>query len=495
MMYQHLSPDYQEQVMARWSDVLKAGGEINNTNTALATALVLENTQREFQKSQRRLSESYAGSLGGMGAGANAPLPGGALGTDHDFIAGQGGGVPDSRIPTIVIPTLRRIFPELLAHSLVGVQPMNGPVGFAFALRAQYNVNRQGLAGDTSAAGQEIGYNTINSDFTGASGLTDLDRSGLYSGTPNPAAPNGHFDVGTTLAGGADATFWNAFAGSYNGTIGNAQGTGAGMEAAEWWKVGEDMPMSKFVMEKGVVEAKTRKLGAHWSLELGEDMMNMHGVDVDSEMVNIMSYEVQAEIDRQLLGEMVKAALGGTAGQQYSTWSPVSADGRNQLERIGTIYTQLLIGAQRIATNTRRGPANFAVADSTTTALLERLSDFTLDAASVQANNDSVGIAHVGTMRQGSIKLYRDTFAGGNYILLGYKGPTAYDSGIIYCPYIPIQLMKATGEQDFSPRMGLRTRYGVLNHLFGSANYYHFIKVDGLTDSVLAADGGRVFTY
>lgn len=487
MMYQHLTPDYQEKVLGRWSKVLEAGKSIEDPNTALATALVLENTQREFQKGQ--MNESYTGatsSIGGFGANfgpqaGTAPVGGGALGSAFDY------SVNDSRIPTIVIPTLRRIFPELLAHNVCGVQPMNGPAGFAFALRAQYGVNRTGLAGDTSVAGEEIGYNTIHSDFTGASGLTSLDESGNYAATVEGVGPINPVQATNTL--------WQSFAGTSQAELDRANGLGASLTDSEWWKIGEDMPMSHFVMEKGIVEAKTRKLAAHWSLELAEDMMNMHGVDVDSEMVNIMSYEIQAEIDRQLLGEMVKSAINGTAGQHYSTWSPVSADGRNQLERIGTLYTQFLLGAQRIATNTRRGPANFAIADSSTTAFLERLSDFTLDGASVQADNDSVGVSRVGTLRQGAIKLYRDTFAGGNYILLGYKGPTAYDSGIIYCPYIPIQLLKATGEQDFSPRIGVRTRYGVLANLFGSANYYHFIQVDGINSVLLAADGGRVFSF
>jgi hypothetical protein len=486
MMYQHLTPDYQENVLNRWSKVLEAGKGINDPNTALATALVLENTQREFQKG---LNESYTGatsSAGGFGAcfgtgAGTGPSGGGALGSAFDY------SVNDKRIPTVVIPTLRRIFPELLAHNVVGVQPMNGPAGFAFALRAQYGRNRQGVAGDSSVTGQEIGYNTINSDFTGASGMTELDESGNYCNTVD--------GVGPISPVAASNDLWQAFAGTSSAELERANGMGASLCDAEWWKIGEDMPMSHFQMEKGIVEAKSRKLAAHWSLELAEDMMNMHGVDVDSEMVNIMSYEIQAEIDRQLLGEMVKAAINGTAGQHYSTWSPVSADGRNQLERIGTLYTQFLIGAQRVATNTRRGPANFAIADSTTTAFLERLSDFTLDGASVAADNDSVGVARVGTLRQGAIKLYRDTFAGGNYVLLGYKGPTAYDSGIIYCPYIPIQLLKATGEQDFSPRIGVRTRYGVLANLFGSANYYHFIKVEGINSVLLAADGGRVFSF
>ena len=270
------------------------------------------------------------------------------------------------------------------------------------------------------------------------------------------------------------------------------------MANAEWWKIGEDMPMSQFSLEKGIVEAKTRKLGAHWSLELGEDMQNMHGINTQEELLNIMSYEIQAEIDRQLLGEMVKSALNGTAGLHYSTWSPVSADGRNQIERIGTLYTQVLINAHKVAINTRRGPANFAFAGTKVCSLLERLGDFAMDkegdsVATIASENAS--ITKAGTIRHGAINLYRDTF-GGDYILMGYKGKNPYDSGIIYCPYIPLQMMNAVGTQDFTPRMGVRTRYGVLNHLFGAANYYHMMKIEGLTAAGLGDDSnGRLFTY
>ena len=244
-------------------------------------------------------------------------------------------------------------------------------------------------------------------------------------------------------------------------------------------------------MEKGTVTARTRKLAAAFSLEIAEDMMSMHGIDVDNEMINIISYEIQAEIDRQLLTEMVKSAING---HKTSVWSPVSADGRNQLERIGTLYTHLLDKSNEIAITTRRGPATFAVASPKVCSIMERLQDFTLDQASTQVDTGAVGIAKVGVLRNGSITLYRDTFAMGNYMFLGYKGPTPYDAGIIYCPYIPVQLLRATAQENFSPRMGVRTRYGILQHLFGADNYYHFIRIDDLTSSVLAGDGGRVFT-
>ena len=482
-MYQYLTPDYQEKVLARWEPVLSTGKVIDSESTKMATALVLENTQREFDQ-QRLIAESYAGNgpgyaqVGGFGAAPAGQPGGGAFGA---YTPDTYGGA-DARMPMIVIPTARRIFPELLAHQVVGVQPMNGPVGFAFALRARYGVNGQG--GDRENI--EIGYNMIDSAFTGASG----------NAPTNPPITN------PTVM-----DFWAQFAGSGSATefgvnTYGQDGKGAGLTNSEWWNVGEDMPMAKFTMEKAIVEAKSRKLASHWSLELAEDMMNMHGIDVDSEMVNIMSYEVQSEIDRQLLTEMVKAALDiahfGTPGfaPRMSTWSPVSADGRNQLERIGTFYTHLLDRANYVAITSRRGPANFVITSPRVCAIIERIQDFMLDkAGQANVNSGLVGVSKVGTLRSGAITVYRDTFAMNHYALLGYKGPTPYDSGIIYCPYIPLQLMRAIGPDNFSPRIGVRTRYGVLNHLFGAQNYYHFVRVIDMNNTPLLSDdsGGRIF--
>jgi hypothetical protein len=502
-----LTPDYQERVQRKWKNVIAAGGDIQDSNIALTTALVLENTQREFErpKAGSRLNESFAGTIqsnGGMGAQSGAAGDGGGqLGANHDYTDYNN----DSRMPNIIIPTLRRIFPELIAHNVVGVQPMNGPVGFAFALRAKYGINRNGTAGDATADNDEIGYNTIHSDFTGKAGMGDADNTEFYSDIKNDYPGGGALNEAgdADLDGDANPVtnpvskgdMWAAFAGS---TDANLHGQGATLGESEWWKIGDDMPMTKFSLEKGTVEAKSRKLGAHWSLELEEDMMNMHGVSANSEMVDIMSYEIQAEIDRQLIGEMVKASLNGDVGLHYSAWDPATADGRNQIERIGTLYTQVLIKGQQIAVNSRRGPANFAFADTTTCSLLERLGDFQVDAegGKVQTIKNTVGITKAGSIRHGSVNLYRDTFAGGNYVLLGYKGPTPYDSGVIYCPYIPVQMMQAQGTQDFSPRMGIRTRYGVLNNLFGAANFYHFIKVNGINGAVQGdASNNRVFTF
>jgi len=156
-------------------------------------------------------------------------------------------------------------------------------------------------------------------------------------------------------------------------------------------------------MKKGAVVANTRKVGAGWSLELAEDMKNMHGMDVEAEMINTSAYEVQAQIDRQLLKEMVSAAI---SGGRISTWSPANADGRNQIERIGTLYTHMLDKSNEIAVSTRRGPATFAIASAKVCTLIERVGDFTDAFGGSKVDTTNIGVARVGTLRNGGMKLF-----------------------------------------------------------------------------------------
>jgi hypothetical protein len=464
-----LDRNYQLAIAEKWSKVLDAGEGIKNENVRIATAMVLENAQSDADR-QQMVREAT------VPAGAMMAAPAGAFG---DYSGANAFGTSDARIPSIVIPMLRRIFPELIGHEIVGVQPMNAPVGFAFALRSNYGTAGQfqsDLGSHEVASGTELGYNNLDTTFTGASGAA-----------PTPTA------------------MWQAYAGAANTSLYGGEthvaGQGASLLASEWAALGTDMPTANFELKKAVVEAKTRKLGASWPRELAEDMMNMHGIDADSEMVNIISYEIQAEIDRELISECVRAAI--TEGRT-STWSPVSADGRNQIERIGTLYTHMLDKSGDIAIYTRRGSGNFAVASPKVCALLQRVSQ------SVSVNTGVAGIpavqAGTGSVeRVGRIgdshALYRDTFAGGNYLMVGYKGQMTYDSGVIYCPYIPLQVARTTGENDFNPRMSVRTRDGIIGSQggrpdgFAAGNYYQFIKIDDLTNVALAADGGRIFTF
>jgi hypothetical protein len=212
----------------------------------------------------------------------------------------------------------------------------------------------------------------------------------------------------------------------------------------------------------------------------------MHGFDVESEFVNMISYEIGAEIDRQLITEMVKAAL---TGGSVSTWNPAEADGLDQMGRLATLLTQITVEANQIALRTRRGHANFVVTSPRVTALLEQLSlnkfvsiqNTSKDAPSVP--DAGVGaLTKCGLINDGQQLLIRDTYAVGDYVLMGYKGSHPADNGIIYCPYIPVQLQKVIDPDTLTNKVGARTRYGVMNSVWDAKNYYHFITIAGLSE-------------
>lgn len=365
----------------------------------------------------------------------------------------------DYYLPNVVMPILRRIFPDLIANELVGVQPLNGPIGFAMAYRPTYNVNGQFTEGLSSDA--EIGYNPVDTRWTGRTTNSDV------SSDAEPINPRDTSDEA-----------WKAYAGSDNGAW---RGVGADLGTAEYAEMDQTYPTVTFGLVKTGVEAKTRKLGAHWSPELAEDMQAMHGIDVEKEMINILTYEIGAEIDRQIVTEMVKAAI---TGGSVTTWDPTKADGLDQMGRLATLLTQVAIEAQQIAIRTRRGNANFAVTSPKVCALLQQLSmnkysSFKNVSGVPSVPDTGVGaLTKVGLINDDNMLLVRDSYAAGDYLLMGYKGAHPGDSGIIYCPYIPIQLAKVLQPGSFTPSVGARTRYGVMSNPWDARNYYAFMKID-----------------
>jgi hypothetical protein len=434
---------YSQQLLKKWAPLIEAGAPIDSVEKKVALAKVLESTAQDFRRSglisEEGLSTTDIAIAQDPKDGVLGPAKGDQPGNFD--------------IPTIVMPMLRRIFPELMAHELVSVQPMNGPVGYAMAYRAQYN----------NADKQEIGYNTVLTEFTGVSGATE---------------------------GTAEAD-WQAYAGTkeYNG-IGTATKDG------EWKSLDDGLPTVGFGLTKKMVEARTRKLAANWSPELAEDMMAMHGVNVEEEMMNTLSYEIGAEIDRQLLTTMVKAAI--TAGHK-SVWTPVSADGLDQIGRIATLLTHLTVAAQDIAIKTRRSNANFVVASPKVTAVIQQLTANRFvgnEKANLTTPKAGIGaLTKVGLINDGQQLLVRDTLAAGEYALLGLKGATVGDAGVIYCPYIPLAMQKIPAvSTDFTPAIMCRTRYGVVDSPWEAGNYYHFVRIDNLmASSYQLATGDRHF--
>ena len=467
--------DRADVLLEKWAPVLDYTSDsvkaIDDDHTRLNTAVLLEN--------QEKWCIEESSSTGGGALGGNA---GGQYNPSNQASSGDTYAQGDARLPKVLIPMIRRTFPELITNEIVGVQPMSGPVGLAFALRYAYQSdylgngtdgrtgtgaagvpsttgNGYGYTGGAGAdAGSEAGYQLLDTRFTGAA---SSELSGTEAG---------------------DASTW-AFANQDKGVA----------QILSAFEITGNIPQMEVKFEKTAVEAGTRRLGARWSVELEQDLKNMNGIDVDAEITNAMSYEIQAEIDREMLMRMIQSALGSN---RFSTWSPASADGRWLVERNRDFYQRLIIEANRIAVRNRRGAANFIVATPRVCAILEMLPEFQWVPVQGDVNTQPVGIAKVGSIG-GRFNVYRDTRTevqnsaeytsyytnspgSIEYALLGYKGPEFYDTGIIYCPYIPVMVQRTIGPNDFAPRVGLLTRYGVVDNIFGADLYYHVILVNGL---------------
>ena len=522
----------QAKIYATWKPMIEAMNDIEDDTLKMSTALVLENTQNmidqqyQIQNSRGLITEQ----AGITTAGAMGPF--GTAGSIAGTATNNGNG--DARVPSVVIPMIRRICPQLIAHKLVGVQPMQGPIGMAFAFRAKY-----GRFGNAEARGQEIGYLNVYADHTGQpqnamkygyndspAGLTG--GAGMHKGTIGDAASQlsgaPHGDQGQVDASGnyvpgglgkvhpdpqgqasdPQAAAWKAFFGesAYMNIIrhnGKMIGDGADTSDAENWAVGSTMPEAGFEFLKATVTSKTRKLGVQITRETEEDMKAMQGMNAQNEVSDIISYEIAQEIDRQLLGEIVQSAI--RAGNTM-VWNPAEADGRNQSERCDALYTTILTKSAQIATQSRRGAANWCVASPAAAAMIESHIYQPLGVAGGLGHakafgtsiDQGVGVTEIGTLRNGTIKLYRDTLAGGDYILLGYKGNTVYDAGIIYLPYIPLELMHAVDPFTMNPVTAARTRYGVTTNLFGAGQFYSFIALpDLMTVGGITNDTAKTF--
>jgi hypothetical protein len=340
--------------------------------------------------------------------------------------------------------------PNLIAYDIAGVQPMSGPTGLIFAMKSKYS----------SQGGTEALYNEADTDFsgtgthqagpTGLEGVVDDDTSGANFGTI------------------ADEDNVNTF------------GTGLGTAAAERLGVGETGDGSfgemAFEIEKATVTAKSRALKAEYTMELAQDLKAIHGLDAEGELANILSAEILAEINREVIRSIYKTAKLGA--QQTSVALKgvfdvnTDSDGRWMVERFKGLIMQLEREANVIAKETRRGKGNFVLCSSDVASALAAagLLDYT-PALSADLNVDDTGNTFAGVLN-GRMKVYIDPYATADFACVGYRGANPYDAGIFYCPYVPLTMVKAVGENDFQPRMGFKTRYGMI------AN--PFVALDGL---------------
>jgi len=483
--------------MRRWGRLLEAGPRIQNQNTKVVLAKLFENTYRDFRRHGVNLIREAAGEdVARVAPGPRANVLGKVatnddgsiahyLGTKGDGMQSRVANGSDYYMPNMIMPMLRRIFPDLIANELVGVQAMNGPTGLVFALRAQYNdYNRRnaGIVGDgTLSTDREIGFDSPDVRYTGISASTnkfsDISTEGQKA------------DISSYLGTDAFGEKGRGFA---------WDGVGRDVEEASEFASFRDgtYPTASLGLIRASVVAKTRKLGGQWSPELAEDMDAMYGINIENEMTNLITYEVGAEIDRQVINEMVKAAF---TGKSTSTWRPDEADGLDQMGRIATLLTQITIQANYIALKTRRGNGNFVVASPTVCAILEQLSMQKYVSFQNAKQVPSVPYSGVGALqKQGLINdgnqlLVRDANSLGDYVLIGYKGQHPGDSGIIYCPYIPLIVQRALVPDTMTPVIGARTRYGIMNNPWDASRYYHFMSINGLDSATysLTTDSRR----
>ncbi len=383
-----------KKLIEKWKAVLTEGNKIRSQKILKSTAVMLENEYKYLNE---------AGNWSEVGRGSPYAISG-------DF-------------HQIAVPMVRRTFPELIAHDIVGVQPLTGPVGLAFALRFRTG-GPSTYAGGSSA---ELGYNTMDTTY-----------SGSY----------------TTSAG-------EILGSNVTGDVGLGIGSGTAINEVN------------LTVEKAQVEAKTRKLRSRWSLEVAQDLKAMHGLDLEEEMMDILAYEITAEIDREIVN-----VVNGIA--EASTWSySTSADGRWESEKYRNLYNVVVRRANKIAIDTRRGAGNFVLASPYTCAAFEGLSSFVIHPTDGEMNTLVAGISKMGSL-DGRITVFRDTFAASDYMTVGYKGPSEYDAGIIYLPYIQLMVSKTIFEQSFHPTVGLMSRYAIHQHIFGSNLYYKKVDITGL---------------
>jgi hypothetical protein len=405
-----------QALVEKWGPILEheSFSPITDSHKKAVTATILENTERALAETGD-LSANMT-SLLSEAAPTNDASTGG-------FGAGSAAGGPTAGYDPILISLVRRAVPNLIAYDICGVQPMTGPTGLIFAMRARYG----------SQAGDEAFYNEADTDFSG-------------TGTHANTLPNAN----TTLI-----------------TTGTGLDTGAGEALGDG--VGDAYAEMAFSIEKVTVAAKTRALKAEYTTELAQDLRAVHGLDAETELANILQTEILTEINREVVRTIYKTAEVGAPGSASAGVFDldVDANGRWSVEKFKGLMFQIEQEANAIAKGTRRGKGNIVICSSDVASALQMAG--VLDYAPALNSNslevDDTGNTFAGVLN-GRFRVYIDPFAGSNYLVVGYKGSSAFDAGLFYCPYVPLQMVRAVGENSFQPKIGFKTRYGMVANPF-----------------------------
>ena len=409
-----------DTLVEKWAPVLNEGVAIKDHHRRQVTAAILENQERA-------LNEERSAMHGFLTEAAPANSTGNAANFDP-----------------VLISLVRRAMPNLIAYDVCGVQPMNGPTGLIFAMKARY-----GAGGAVTTSSREALFNEADTKFGGKQdGTHDSDNASGFNGI----APSGDSADAMRLTALAAAGMTTATA--------EALGSSGGGEFEEMG----------FTIEKATVTAKSRALKAEYTLELAQDLKAIHGLDAESELSNILSTEIMAEINREVVRTINSQAKTG-AGTANTAINGIfnlatDADGRWSVEKFKGLHVQLEREANQIAKDTRRGKGNIMICSSDVASALA--ASGSLDyapALSTNLNVDDTGNTFAGVLN-GRMRVYIDPYATADYITVGYKGTNPYDAGVFYCPYVPLTMVRAVGENDFQPRIGFKTRYGMVSNPF-----------------------------
>ena len=409
-----------ENLQEKWQPVLEHPDlpKIEDAYKRAVTTVILENQEKAVREDRAFMTEA---------------VPTNATGTSVD------------NWNPVLISLVRRAMPNLIAYDICGVQPMTGPTGLIFAMKSRYG----------SQAGAEALFDEADSDFGArdAAGDTPSDTS-AHSGA-NPATLNDSPSAGTYT-------------------------TGDGMDTADAEKLGDgtdEFAEMAFSIDKVTVTAKSRALKAEYTMELAQDLKAIHGLDAETELANILSSEILAEINREVVRTIYTTAK---AGAQVNTTTAgifdlaTDSNGRWSVEKFKGLLFQLERDANAIGQQTRRGKGNLIICSADVASALQMSG--VLDYAPALATNlnvDDTGNTFAGVLN-GKFKVYVDPYSANvnasQFYVVGYKGTSPYDSGLFYCPYVPLQMVRAVGQNSFQPKIGFKTRYGMVANPFATSN-------------------------
>ena len=453
------APINQEALVEKWAPLLDYDGldPIKDNHRRMVTAVLLENQEQTQREEREFLSEQPTVTTGSSGATAG-------------FSAGATAAGPVAGFDPVLISLIRRSMPNLVAYDLAGVQPMSGPTGLIFAMRSRF----------TSQSGAEALFNEPDTAFSAQHPDGGNDISAGYTQNEGSTTNN---TVGFGTTGGTQASNPSALNPSSGTPDTNAATypTGRGMDTEDSEALGnaagDHFNEMAFSIEKVTVTAKSRALKAEYSLELAQDLKAIHGLNAEAELANILSTEILAEINREVIRTIYNVARPGAQANVASAGTfdlDTDSNGRWSVEKFKGLIFQMERDANAIAQETRRGKGNMILcsADVASALTMAGVLDYT-PALNANLNVDDTGNTFAGVL-QGKYRVYIDPFAANvaatQYYVVGYKGSSPYDAGLFYCPYVPLQMVRAVGQDTFQPKIGFKTRYGIVENPFSQGD-------------------------